>query len=144
MSQQAGQCGYCFGFCKNECEGARRSREMMEGMFPPYGEIDSLRRQLVAAKDNLQRYYESHGKEVKRADDAERECKRLGNANLDAITKAQALEELRRAVDRFFSFRATGNQSHVKVSWEAWDQLKIAHGNLPAWLYAESREVTET
>lgn len=50
MSQQAGQCGYCFGFCKNKCDGARRAREMMEGMFPPYSEIDALRRQLAAAR----------------------------------------------------------------------------------------------
>jgi hypothetical protein len=65
------------------------------------------------------------------------ECKRLGNANLDALTIAQALEELRRATDRFFSYTMQGNQTHIRVPWEAWDQLSVAYKNLPAWLFAE-------
>lgn len=59
MSQQAGQCGYCFGFCKNECDSARRAREMMEGMFHPYSEIDALRRQLAAAQKERSRLREA-------------------------------------------------------------------------------------
>lgn len=53
--------------------------------------------------------------------------------NADEI---KALLELKKAVDRFFSFRAEGNQKHVKVSWEAWDALYAARGQLPASLYA--------